>query len=64
METHGTIVYVIDVYLNSKRNFFSKVIDPKVIDNSLLHLMQQTYKISGLFVIPTASNCKQCTDNG
>ena len=47
---------------------FSKVIDPKVVDYSLLFF----YYIYGckltkcqvcLHVIPTASNCKRCTDN-
>ena len=50
---------------------FSKVIviDPKVIDNSLLlfyyiYCCKLTKDQVCLHVIPTASNCKQCTDNG
>ena len=49
---------------------FSKVlvIDPKVIDSSILLFYYVHYKLIKyqvcFHVIPTASNCKQCTDNG
>ena len=51
-------------FCNSNIGTFFKVIlvviGPKVIDNSLLHILLQIYKIPGLLhVIPTASNCKQ-----
>ena len=67
---HGIIVICNRSFFSVIEELFSKVtvIDPKVIYNSLFlfyYKLLQTYKISGLFAfIPTASNCKQCTDNG
>ena len=63
-QTHGIIVIC-----NCNRRFFSViVIDPKVIDTSILlfyyiYCCKLTKYQVYVHVIPTASNCKQCTDN-
>ena len=74
MQMHGIIVtcdcsrHLFSVIIIEE--LFSKVIviDPKVIDNSLLlfyyiYCCKLTKYQVCLHVILTASNCKQCTDN-
>ena len=69
MQTHGIIVRLF--FCNSNRGTFFKVIviDPKVTNNSQLlfyyiyYCKRTKYQVC-LQVIPTASYCKQCTDNG
>ena len=69
---HSRDVIVIDVFsVIVIEELFPKVIiiDPKVIGNSLLFFYYiyccklTEYQVC-LHVIPAASNCKQCTDDG